>query len=191
MVRLLDTYPPDDVTADMLLAESGISRGSLYHHFRDFKDVTDHAQVERFTRHVDESVTAFTMITTASKSREEFLAALNNLTDHTQGPDRATNRANRVWLLGQATNRSTFREILGSEQQRLTTALTDLIREAQSKGWVRDDLDAGALAVFIQAYTLGSVINDITPSPIDPEGWTHLIKFISVVFCEPAPDAPR
>jgi len=115
MVRLLDTYPPDDVTADMLLAESGISRGSLYHHFRDFKDVTDHAQVERFTRHVDESVTAFTVMITESTNREEFLAALNNLTDHTQGPDRATNRANRVWLVGQASHRPSCREILGAE----------------------------------------------------------------------------
>jgi len=175
----------------MLLAESGISRGSLYHHFRDFKDVIEHAQVERFSRHVDESVTAFTMMITQSKSREEFIVALKSLTDQTQGVDRATNRANRVWLLGQTTIRPSFREILGQEQQRLTTALTDLIREAQHKGWVRADLDAGALAVFIQAYTLGSVINDITDSPIDPEDWTHLIKVIIVMICEPAPDAPR
>ena len=190
-MRLLDTHSPDDVTADMLLAESGISRGSLYHHFRDFKDVIEHAQVERFSRHVDESIATFTLMITRSTSREEFLAGLNSMTDYTQGADRATNRADRVWLLGQATIRPTFREILGAEQQRLTTALTDLIRDAQHKGWVRSDIDTGALAVFIQAYTLGAVINDITESPIDPAGWTHLIKVISVILCEPTLVAPR
>ena len=45
--------------------------------------------------------------------------------------------------------------------------------------------------MFIEAYTLGSVINDITASPIDPHSWTHLIKVIIADLCEPAPDAPH
>jgi len=39
-------------------------------------------------------------------------------------------------------------------------------------------VDARALGVFIQAYTLGRVLSDIDPRPVDPAAWTALIRHV-------------
>jgi len=70
-------------------------------------------------------------------------------------------------------------------QQELTDALTDLIREAQERGFYKKNLDPKAIAVFIQAYTLGKVIDDVSAAPVDPELYAELINtIIENVFIE-------
>jgi len=67
---------------------------------------------------------------------------------------------------------------LAVEQQRLTDALADLIREAQAKGWGSTDFDPHVIAVFVQAYTLGRVLDEISESPIDNDQWVALIDHV-------------
>jgi hypothetical protein len=65
---------------------------------------------------------------------------------------------------------------LGQEQSRLTNGLTDLVIYFQGKGWARQDLDARAIAVLVQAYTLGKVVDDIVDEPMSETAWNHLIN---------------
>ena len=41
MVRLLDERDLEDITTELVLHESGISRSSLYHHFGDLGELTE------------------------------------------------------------------------------------------------------------------------------------------------------
>jgi hypothetical protein len=68
-----------------------------------------------------------------------------------------------------------FRRILGIQEQRVTDALADLFREAQARGWMNTDFDPQAAAVLIQAYTLGRIVDDISPNQMDQEKWVDLI----------------
>jgi uncharacterized Ntn-hydrolase superfamily protein len=72
-----------------------------------------------------------------------------------------------------------FRELLSVEQERLTVTLMDAIHMAQEKGWVRSDVDARAIAVFLQAYTLGRTVDDVAVNHLDPDAWTSLIKVVT------------
>jgi hypothetical protein len=65
------------------------------------------------------------------------------------------------------------------EQERLTNTLVDAIEIAQEKGWVRTDLDARAIAVFLQAYTLGRAVDDVAVTKVDPEAWNKLIRAVT------------
>ena len=177
-VTLLDEHAPDEVTVEMVLSASGVSKGSLYHHYRDFNELLDQAQVARFTRLVDASIARLTRVLTESRTREECYAGLVAVTAATQGPATVASRSLRVWTLGQASLRPSMREALGLEQQRLTDALSDLVRAAQSKGWFRADLDPAVVAVFIQAYTLGKAVDDVTPSRVDPAAWQRLVNTV-------------
>jgi hypothetical protein len=84
-------------------------------------------------------------------------------------------RFERARALGHAGTSERFREALGVEQQRLTFAFTDLVREAQNQGWVTRDIDPMATAVFIQAYTIGKLIDEVTAEPVDEQEWLKLI----------------
>jgi hypothetical protein len=61
----------------------------------------------------------------------------------------------------------------------LTDALADLVREAQAKGWITADVSARGIAVFIQAYTLGQIVNDVTDDSVPYEEWTALIDHVT------------
>ena len=69
-----------------------------------------------------------------------------------------------------------MKNALGPTQSRLTGAIADLVREMKAKEFVSENLDPGSVAVFIQAYSLGLIVNDVSNEPIDLEEWHAMIS---------------
>lgn len=183
VVVMLDGDHPDKINVDDVLLKSGISKGSLYHHFEDFNDLIESALVRRFSRTVDSSIDAITTLVAQATSQQEALDGLHEITIATQAQDRAPMRFERARALGMAGWNPRFQKVLGEEQRRLTEALTDLFRETQHKGWMNGAFDPHAAAVLIQAYTLGQVVNDIDDEPMSRDAWNALIRrLIEQVF---------
>jgi len=176
VVELLENHRADEITSEQVLEISSISKGSLYHHFIDFSALIDTARVIRYSRWVDRSIQLLTDVTTSTKTREEFFAGLTEVTKLTQSPSSRSSRFERARILGLAEGNPRLMHDLGEEQQRLTDSITDLVREAQERGYMRKDLDASAIAVLIQAYTLGRIVDDVTVNHVDPEKWIQLIS---------------
>lgn len=175
MVGLLDGDDPEHITADQVLTLSNISKGSLYHHFADFEELLEAALIRRFSQNVDLSVDALLSIVANSHNRNEFVSQLGALTADQQNPNRSRFRLERARAAGLTFSSARFHDALGVEQQRLTDAFTDVIIEAQNRGWIEPTLDPRAVAVFIQAFTLGRVVDDIAPEKVDPDAWVRLI----------------
>ena len=178
MVEMLDGPDPEHITVEDVLNESGISRGSLYHHFADFEELHETGLAFRITQWVNESAAAFEKILDDSKSKEDIRERIFAITAQSQDAGRRLKRLERARAFGLAGFSPRFQAVLGAEQARMTVALQTLIEQAQSKGWVRQDIDAMATAVFIQAYTLGRVVDDISSEKIDPEKWISLINAV-------------
>jgi AcrR family transcriptional regulator len=186
-VELLDAFAPEEFTSEQVLAESGVSRGSLYHHFEDFSALIAAAQVARFADFVDHSIATLTSALTTATDLDAFLEGVQRVTEATQAPERSVQRMGRIGAIAAAGSDERMRHMLGAEQARLTDALTDLIREAQERGLYRRDFDARACAVLIQAYTLGRIVDDIVEDPVDPAAWNELImQVITRVLVAPA-----
>lgn len=175
MVGLLDGDDPEHITADQVLTLSNISKGSLYHHFADFEELLEAALIRRFSQNVDLSVDALLSIVANSHNRNEFVSQLGALTADQQNPNRSRFRLERARAAGMTFSSARFHDALGVEQQRLTDAFADVIIEAQNRGWIEPTLDPRAVAVFIQAFTLGRVVDDIAPEKVDPDAWVRLI----------------
>ena len=174
-VDLMDTENPEKVGVEMVLETSGISKGSLYHHFEDFPSLLEAALVYRFHRVVDTSLALIANTVATATTREEFFADMEKVTAITHSREMTAIRFERARALGHAGTSERFKEALGVEQQRLTLAFADLVREAQSQGWVTRDIDPMATAVFIQAYTIGKLIDEVTAEPVDEQEWLKLI----------------
>lgn len=178
MVELLNGSDPEHITADQVLTASGISKGSLYHHFEDFEDLVEAALIARFSVNVDATIEALTQILTTVSSKDELLAALRELNVYNQAQNRSSFRLERARAAGLTFSSPRFHDALGLEQQRLTDAFTDLFIEAQNKGWMSTNVDARAAAVFVQAYTVGRIVDDIAPEKVDQEAWMNLIMTV-------------
>ena len=173
---LIDELGSQGFTVEQLLEKSNISKGSLYHHFEDFHDVIMQAQVLRFARNVEDDITALTIVLLASTSREDMFGRLDLISRATHDPARSVRRADRIEILAGARHSEKMKNALGPTQARLTGAIADLVREMQAKEFVSEDLDPAAVAVFIQAYSLGLIVNDVSNEPIDLEEWHAMIS---------------
>lgn len=174
-IGLIDEFGPQGFTVDVLLDTSKISKGSLYHHFENFDDVIEQAQVARFARSVDIDVNQMTLILTDVNTQDELLERLSAIVANATLPDRRNVRFNRAEIIGHANHSVKYARSLAIEQQRLTDAFSDVIRELQERGWVDSAVDPVVGATFLQAYTLGFVLNDITQQPISDEAWQQFI----------------
>ena len=181
--KLLEKKLPTEIAVDELLEISGISKGSLYHHFEDLGALLEAAQVARYAAWVDRSVEVLISLLSEAKTRTEFADGLKKVTRLTQDPSYAPIRYMRARAIANAEHSPRFQRALGAEQTRLTDALVDLINEARNKGFYADDFDARAGAVLVQAYTLGKMVDDFVEEPMDPEAWYQLIdKVVEKAF---------
>jgi AcrR family transcriptional regulator len=174
-VALLEDQFPEAIQVDEILEKSGISKGSLYHHFEDLGELLEAAQVARYAVWVDRSIGLITPILSGAKTRDDIINGLRQATLYTQSSEYKATRFQRARTLANSETSIRFQSALGLEQERLTTALEDLVQEAKNKELFRSDIDPRVVAVFIQSYTLGKIVDDIVPNPMVQEKWDEFI----------------
>lgn len=173
--QLLETQFPEAIQVDEILEKSGVSKGSLYHHFEDLGELLEAAQVARYGAWVDRSIGLIVPVLSSAKTRDDILDGLRQITIYTQSPEYKGTRYSRSRTIANSETSERFQRALGIEQDRLTTALQDLVEEAKNKGLFRAHLNSRVVAVFIQSYTLGKIVDDIVAIPMQQEDWNDFI----------------
>lgn len=179
VVELLDQHPVEAITLDQILEISKVSKGSMYHHFHDFDELIEFAEVKRFSSYVDLSIYKLTQAIMNSNSVDELREHLHKVTVATQNHELTVLRMDRVAAIVRTAKSERFRRALGEEQQRLTDGIKDIVETGQDRGLVRTDFDARAIALLIQSYTLGRIVDDIVEEKVDPNAWINLIDNIA------------
>ena len=174
-VGLIDEFGAQGFTVEQLLERSNISKGSLYHHFEDFADVIVQSQVVRFSQYVAEDIETLTSVMVNTTSREDLIARLDQVSRASHAPDRASRRFDRIGIIASTQYSAQGRTQLSIAQQQLTDAIADVVRELQERGFIDASIDPSSVSTFIQAYSLGLVLNDVTAEPVDHEKWLALM----------------
>lgn len=186
VVNRLDGSQPQEILSEAVLQSTGISRGSLYHHFENFDHLIETALVVRYARYMDQSIRLIEEILESNFTKDEFLSRLEFLIRITQDPERRSFRLERARILAAAEGNPRFERVLGREANRLTSAFTELIKDAMGRGYLRQDNDPQAVSVLIQAYTLGRIVDDFNhENPVDFEQSISLIyRIVREVIAE-------
>lgn len=178
-MALLEDHLPSEITASMILKHAGISKGSLYYHFKDFSDLIETAMVRLFSIVVDENIAVLRELTISARNAADYNRAIIEFNNFAQSKERTDFRLERVRLLGLSASNKRLATKLGVEQSRLTKAYTELFEIAQARGWMRTDIDPHGIAVLIQAMTIGRVVDDISTNPMNLEHWKSLIMKVA------------
>jgi AcrR family transcriptional regulator len=71
--NLLKEVTSEKITIEQVLEKSGISRGSLYHHFEDFNELIEIAEIEEYSGLITESINGLVAILQTAQSRDELV----------------------------------------------------------------------------------------------------------------------
>jgi hypothetical protein len=113
-----------------------------------------------------------------AKTKEDILTGLEKVTYQSQHPNLSRERFFRAEVLAKANSSERFARKLRELQKHLTNSLVDIIREAQERGFYSTSFDPKAIAVFIQAYTLGKIVDDLSDEQVDMDNYSRLINAI-------------
>ena len=108
-------------------------------------------------------------------SRDDLLERLEQVARAAHGPERAKRRLDRAAIISSSQFSETGRVELAATQQLLTNAISDLVRELQERKLIDTAVDPKAFATFVQAYSLGLVLDDVAETPVNQEAWLALI----------------
>jgi AcrR family transcriptional regulator len=186
---LLERNGPLGFGIEDLQSATGISTGSIYHHFKDFREIVVTALARRSYRSAQRDVTALLEVILQSDDRASFLTALRSMLDDIYSKRRAIDRMERLELLAMTRTKPDFFRAIREEQRQGTESFAGLVRVAQDRAWISKELDPSAFAAFLQSCTFGTVLNDISADPVSPEKMIDLVMQL-LEGLAPRPDDP-
>lgn len=172
-VELLEHTPIERVTLANVLKGSGVSNGSLYHHFEDFRDLVEWAVVVRFTKGLEDSLAAIAALLDSGDAAE-FRTRAEGVIRTFHDQNRRPYRMARFETLGALSGRPRLAERIGRAQFESTMKQAEYLAEFQRRGWMRTDFDPGAVSAFMTATFLGRVADDIAEEQVDPTQWSRV-----------------
>jgi AcrR family transcriptional regulator len=175
VLELLEHGGEAAVRIDDVRDRSGVSIGSLYNHFGDRDGLIVAAQLRRFARYAEAEIAALSTIVERAVDVAEFRRAVRQLTLHTASDLRIAERWGRIGVLGSTVGRLALLHEVRIVQTRLTDEFQATIAQGQARGFFRRDLDARAIALFIEAYSLGLALNDVDERPVSERAWEQVV----------------
>ena len=149
-----------------LIAQTGISKSSLYLHFGDRDGLIAVALESAFVRDVRANVDAAIAIFSKVKTKKQMQQAIPTLVDAALNL-RNDARWQRVMVLSSARHRQDLSKRISDSQVMFNSALEEIVRDKQQLGVIRNDLDAREIGVLIQAAIFGRIFRDLDPKMKD------------------------
>jgi len=174
-VALLDAGGEHALTVEAVRAMAGVTTGSIYHHFGDRDGVIAAAQLRRFSRYAEVEIASLADVVREARDRGQFRRALLQLAKGSHSALRTAERWGRIAVMASTVGREELREDVAHLQTRLTDGFQAHVAQGQARGFFRDDLDARAIAAFVEAWTVGLALNDLDERGVSESAWLAVV----------------
>ena len=156
-----------------VLDRAEVSRGTLYHHFRDVDALIEEALAGSFSREVSANRAAARELIERCKTATEYRREIKRLLVRVAETP-ASVRLRRVHTIALCQTRPSLEEAIRSEQDSSNREWEELVELAQSKGFVRKDVDPRVAATLLQAVGISRVVDEVSTDPLSDQQWAEL-----------------
>jgi AcrR family transcriptional regulator len=184
-VDLLDRLPEHQVTLEAIRERSGISQGSLTHHFSTRDGLVATAQVARYVRTCEADAVFLSRYAGELGSATQFCATMLAHIEEMLSEERHRVRWIRMSAIAAAFGDPALTATLSQTYTQLTDGLTAYTEEARRNAIILSDTDPRTLALLLTMHAQGLVLDDLVAQDVPVEVWNHImVRFVSA-FLEP------
>lgn len=144
---------------------------SVYHFFKNRKELVDTAQAERYRRSYIEMFLPFRAMVEMANNAQEFESAIRQLFAGVYRPERQPARSVRVNVWGSAQSSEPLAKVVNEVNAEIVDQIGSLLAECQQKGWVRSDLDPRMLGLWAAGQINTRNMAEMNPEKFDLVAW--------------------
>lgn len=176
----------DAVRIDDIVAEVGVTKGSLYWHFADREALVKEALAEYIRRENAATVAAVSEAITESTSKDDYLARIAPYIVNPYDKDQVEQRWQRLSILVETRKDPELAAMMTDLMSRSLAVYEELMRSAHENGILRAELDPKAVAVALNVINTGSnIISVLGDDAPDETAWWSLISFFIAALFPP------
>jgi AcrR family transcriptional regulator len=191
-LRIILEHGVDAVRIEDIVAEVGVTKGSLYWHFEDREALIKEALAEHLRRLNASIVEGVSAAIATAASKDDYLAQIAPFIVNPYDEAQVRERWQRLVVMAETRKDPELAAMMREVQSRSLAVFVELMSEAQKQGVLRDDVDPKAVATALSAMNLGSNIIDVLGDHgPEPEAWWSLMSFfIGALFPPPSRKPP-
>ena len=182
----------DAVRIDEVCERVGVTKGSLYWHFRDRTGLIREALLEHMRRLSAAQMEVLNDAVEDFRTREEYLIEIAGAFVDPFDPGEVEDRWQRLELIATSRRDGEMAEVMAEIQRRHQRYLTDLMEMASARGILRPDVDPTAMAGMVMVVAMGSnllsLLGDDGP---DADDWTRLLLVVIESLFPPEGSSPH
>lgn len=164
----------DRFSVQRVLDGADVSRATLYRHFPDVDGLIEAAMVEVFRQQIDLYLGVARRLVEQSTDRHMFRDGLKRLLEALSELP-APVRVQRAHTLVLGASRPELGKAVAEVQETLNDGWEELIRSAQERGLVRNDLNPRTVGVLVQSLSLGRIIDDVAAKQMSNSNWAEAL----------------
>lgn len=147
---------------ETVLRESGVARGSLYHHFGSRHGLISHCEAELLKSSLKFSNEAMRSVIETSKNGEDLFDLIAGVVRANGSATLREQRGRRVRTLAATVEDEALKKMIAESQVKGSNFLVESFAIAKEKGLIAPRIPLDALVYLFQAMFLGRVLVDIT-----------------------------
>ncbi|MFM6980372.1 MAG: TetR/AcrR family transcriptional regulator [Micrococcales bacterium] len=154
-------------------AKTGVSIGSIYHHFGDRNGLIREALVYQFASNARADIQRvqnwISNIHSTKDLRDNYDRMVLFLNQHFENQS-ALERAS---IMGTMVARPELREALGKVQHELTESLAEAMQVLKERGMLKEFITPKTAATIMSGMLFGKVIAELDSEPVSDEDWNR------------------
>jgi AcrR family transcriptional regulator len=157
---------------------SGVSVGSLYHHFGSREGLISAARERQFLESLPAQIRDEVDYMVAASTPAEFVERFDEVLRQSDSPERAAGRRRRLEMLGAAASRPGSLDGIVALQTSYLDLFEGLARTLEERGWLHAGVDVRAVALFLHSTSMGRVLLEVDEQPVELEEWHRVVRMV-------------
>jgi AcrR family transcriptional regulator len=154
-------------------AETGVSIGSIYHHFGDRDGLIRATHAHNYATVVENDLPLVKNFMASVSSTAQLADRYDEMLEFVQEHFRNQSALERAAIIGTSAGRPLMREELSRVQHQLNEGATEVMEIAAARGMLKEHLNPKAAAMVVFGLLLGRAVAELDSEPVSEDDWSR------------------